>query len=512
VTQPRILIVEDEVIVARNIASRLRELGYVVPTIAASGEEALRRAAELRPDLVLMDIKLRGAMDGIAAAGEIRDQLDIPVVYLTGYADPKTLERAKVTEPFGYILKPFEVRELQSTVEMALYKHALDRRLRLLSAALEAAANAIVITDGMGAIVWANAAFTRLTGYEVAEAMGQNTRLLKSGVHHAEFYAHMWETITAGRIWRGELINRRKDGSLYTEEMTITPVRTGQGAITHYVAVKQDITARKEAEEELRRAKAAAESANRAKSTFLTNMGHEFRTPLNAIIGYSELVEEQLRDEGSTECVADLQHIREAGHQLLALINDILVLSKIEAGRMKLDMIPFEITDLVAEVAQVVAPQAERQGNIVTVNCTEGIGNMRTDRDKLYQLLCRLGDNAAKFTQAGQITFSAEREAADAGDWIVFRVSDTGIGIPSEHLAELFVPFHQVDPSVTRRYGGTGLGLALVHRLGTLMGGEISVESAVGKGSVFAVRLPAGVSGDRRSVTGDPNLQTAGNW
>ena len=502
-TAARILIVEDEVIVAHNIAARLRDLGYAVPATVYSGEEALRRAAELQPDLVLMDIKLRGKIDGVTTAGEIRTRFDIPIVYLTGYADPETLERAKTTEPFGYVLKPFEVRELQSAIEIALYKHTTDRRMRLLSAALEATANAIVITDTTGTIVWANPAFTRLTGYAVAEAIGQNPRLLKSGAHHPEFYGHMWETIEAGRAWRGELINRHKDGSLYTEEMTITPVYNGQGAISHYIAVKQDITARKEVEEELRRAKKAAEAANRAKSTFLSNMGHEFRTPLNAIIGYSKILEEEAQAEERTEQVTDLQRIHTAGHQLLNLINSVLDLSKLEAGRIELDMQTFDVTDLLDQIAQHIAPLAEKGGNKLTVQAHESVAEMRADRDNLYRVLINLGDNAAKFTQAGQITLSATREGSPNGDWIVFHVADTGIGIAPEKLRALFTPFSQADPSASRRYGGTGLGLALSHRLCTLMGGEILVESEVGKGSAFTVRMPAAGNRNRLLDIGD---------
>jgi signal transduction histidine kinase len=301
----------------------------------------------------------------------------------------------------------------------------------------------------------------------------------------------MWDTILAGEVWHAEVVNRRQDGSLYTEEMTITPIKDAEGRVSHFVAIKQDVSERKRVQQELWQAKEAAEVANRAKSTFLSNMSHEFRTPLNAIIGYSEFLQEEAVDLGQEELLPDLARIANAGQQLLTLVNDILDLSKIEAGRMDLHPETFDVEGMVEDVAQAAAGLAAQGNNLLTVDCPGGVGHMRADRYKVHQVLVNLLDNAAKFTQQGQITLHAERRPGPDGDWILFRVADTGVGIPGEQIDKLFEPFDQsvAVPAHGRR--GTGLGLPLCRRLCDLMGGEISVESEPGQGSTFTVRLPA---------------------
>ncbi len=371
---PRILIVEDETIVARDISEQLVELGFQPVGFCSRGEEVLTEATKQRPDLVLMDIHLAGEMDGITAAGLVRDELNVPVVFLTAFAETETFNRAIGSDPFGYIIKPFNQRELRTVIDIALFKHGsqeqqrhsrellqailqtaqdgyaltdaqgrflevnaasekitgytreellqlslpdldadrattdlsaalgriaaagsnrLERRLvrkdgriidlelsaqhlptesgryvffvrditerkaralelELKSAALEAAANAIVITDREGVITWANTAFSTLTGYELSETIGRNPKkLIKSGQHPTEFYREMWEVILAGKVWSGELINRHKSGRLYDESMIITPLRDATGEIKHFIAIKQDISERKAAEAKL---------------------------------------------------------------------------------------------------------------------------------------------------------------------------------------------------------------------------------------------------------------------
>lgn len=374
-SKTRIFVVEDEVIVARDIMQQLGELGYEAVGTCTRGEEALLQVERLRPELVLMDIQLAGATDGIATARLVRERFAVPVVFLTAFAETETLNRAKLSEPFGYILKPFDERELRTVIEIALFKHrsetherrnrellsailqtardgywladiqgrllevnaayeqmsgyaraellgmnitdldaaepaidlaafrerivatqtdrferrhrrkdgriidvevsaqylpdeggrlvcfirditlekAKDRDLELKSAALGAAANAIVITDRRGVIEWANQAFTDLTGYGLGEAIGREPGdLIKSGVHGEDYYQEMWTTILAGKVWRREIVNRNKAGQHYYEEMTITPVRDSSGEVSHFIAIKQDITERKRVLEALR--------------------------------------------------------------------------------------------------------------------------------------------------------------------------------------------------------------------------------------------------------------------
>ncbi len=236
------------------------------------------------------------------------------------------------------------------------------------------------------------------------------------------------------------------------------------------------------------------EVANRHKSEFLASMSHELRTPLNAIIGYSEMLQEEAEDLAQAALVPDLKKINTAGKHLLELINAVLDLSKIEAGKMDLFLERFDVAALVADIAAVVEPLATRNGNRVEVRCSDTAGTMRADLTKVRQALFNLLSNACKFTERGAVTLTADREPGAGGDRIVFAVTDTGIGMTEEQVGRLFQEFAQADAATSRRYGGTGLGLALSRRLCRLMGGDVTVASAPGRGSTFTVRLPAEVS------------------
>jgi GAF domain-containing protein/CheY-like chemotaxis protein len=235
------------------------------------------------------------------------------------------------------------------------------------------------------------------------------------------------------------------------------------------------------------------EAADRHKSEFLANMSHELRTPLNAIIGYSEMLQEDAADLGVEQFTDDLKKINAAGKHLLELINAVLDLSKIEAGKMELYLESFDVATLVRDIAAVIQPLAVKNANRLEVRCPDGIGTMRADLTKVRQALFNLLSNACKFTEQGTVGLTVAREALDGHDWMVFGVSDTGIGMTPEQLAKLFEAFSQADAATTRRYGGTGLGLALSRRLCRMMGGDVTVESESGRGSTFTIRLPAQV-------------------
>ncbi|HEX8429836.1 MAG TPA: response regulator [Longimicrobium sp.] len=253
----------------------------------------------------------------------------------------------------------------------------------------------------------------------------------------------------------------------------------------------EDVTERRRAEEEVAEAREAAEAANRSKSQFLANMSHELRTPLNAILGYSEMLQEEAAEENLESFDVDLGRINSAGKHLLALINDILDLSKIEAGKMELFVERFDLAELVDEVASTVQPMVHKNKNTLKVVRAAGLGEMRADQMKVRQTLYNLLSNAVKFTEGGTITLNADRQLMDGSEWIVFRVADTGIGLSDEQLSKLFLDFSQADASTTRRFGGTGLGLALTRRFCQMMGGDVSVQSVLGEGSVFTIKLPA---------------------
>ncbi len=252
----------------------------------------------------------------------------------------------------------------------------------------------------------------------------------------------------------------------------------------------------------LKSAKDSAEEANRSKSQFLANMSHELRTPLNAVIGYSEmLVEDAEAEGGADERVADLRRIHSAGRHLLALVNDVLDLSKIEAGRMEMAADVIDLRSFLDDVVATVLPLVESNGNALETNCAADLGTMLGDATRLRQIVLNLVGNAAKFTKSGRISLRALRERRPERDWISIAVADTGIGIDEQALAKLFTAFTQADASTASKYGGTGLGLALSQRLAKLMGGGITATSEPGRGSCFTLRLPAARGDDRRTVS-----------
>jgi signal transduction histidine kinase/CheY-like chemotaxis protein len=261
------------------------------------------------------------------------------------------------------------------------------------------------------------------------------------------------------------------------------------------VLAMEDVTERRHAEEEVAKAKETAETANRTKSLFLANMSHELRTPLNAILGYSEMLQEEAVERNlAGEFGTDLEKINGAGKHLLTLINDILDLSKIEAGKMDLYLESFDLTEMIDDVASTIRPMVEKNANTLYIQRAPDLGAMHADQIKVRQALFNLLSNAVKFTHEGNITLEAARQNMDGSEWIVFRVTDTGIGLSSEQIVKLFQDFTQADASTTRKFGGTGLGLVLTRSFCQMMGGDVTAHSVSGTGSIFTIKLPAVVS------------------
>lgn len=254
--------------------------------------------------------------------------------------------------------------------------------------------------------------------------------------------------------------------------------------------LQDEIAERKIIEQDLVNAKVTAEASNQAKSAFLANMSHELRTPLNAIIGYSEMLQEDAQSASQPELVSDLGRIQSAGRHLLALVSDILDLSKIEAGKFEINMEVVQISSIVESVTQTIVPLARKNGNRFTVENSAFAGSISADPTKLYQCLLNLLSNACKFTENGTISLVVEAQNREGRDWICWHVKDTGIGIPESGMGKLFQAFSQVDSSATRKHGGTGLGLAISQRLCRLMGGFITVNSEPGVGTTFTIHLP----------------------
>ena len=343
---------------------------------------------------------------------------------------------------------------------------------------------AVVTLDTGHNIVSCNPAFETLYGYSQAEVIGRNLdELISTDTSRSEAVAITQHVLKEGAV-RSIGRRRRRDGSLVDVEVLGVPVRV-EGRLVGLMGLYHDIS-------ELTQARQAAEGANNAKSQFLASMSHELRTPLNAIIGYSEMLEEEVAELGHPELAPDLQKIQSAGKHLLALINDILDLSKIEAGKTELYLENFDADELVRDVATTIQPLVARNANQLAVRA-EGLGTMHGDQTKIRQMLLNLLSNACKFTERGTITLAADRLGGDPArtpERLRFRVSDSGIGMTPEQMTRIFEAFAQAEASTSRRYGGTGLGLAITKRFATLMGGDVSVESEPGRGSTFTITLP----------------------
>ena len=369
------------------------------------------------------------------------------------------------------------------------YAEETAARLRTLTSAVEQSPASVVITNLQGCIEYVNPGFAQTTGYTPEEAIGANPRILQSGLHPCAFYEKMWKTIVRGAVRRGEICNRKKNGEILWEDATIAPVSDTDGVLTHFVAVKIDVTQRKRADEALTLAKEQAEEASRAKSQFLASMSHELRTPLNGVIGMAELLGNTELDQRQRSFV---DACRSSGKSLLALINDILDFSKIEAGKLELDEHDFHLGRLVEEIVETMAFQAhQKKIQIFSHVAPRACRTLRGDSGRLRQILVNLIGNAIKFTAAGEVTVRVEpAETADDPALFRFRVSDTGIGIPADRMERLFQSFSQADSSTTRKYGGSGLGLAISKALVQLMGGQIGVQSESGRGSTFWFSVP----------------------
>jgi two-component system sensor histidine kinase/response regulator len=347
---------------------------------------------------------------------------------------------------------------------------------------------AVVITDTWGRIEYVNPAFARITGYSPEEVVGLNPRVLKSGAHPPEYYKAMWDVLMAGGVWRDEICNKKKSGELYWEYAEIAPVRDAAGCVTHYVAVKEDMTERRRVAEELRRAKEAAVAANGAKSLFLANMSHEIRTPMNAILGFSQLMRrDPSLNPGQKQ---NLDIVIRSGEHLMELINDILEISKIEAGRVTLNTAAFDLRDMLKTLDPMFRLRAEAKRLKFTVSVADGVPRrIAADEHKLKQVLINLLGNAVKFTQRGSVALAVRiEEDSKGGRRIVAEVTDTGPGISPEDMGLLFRTFEQTR--VGREAAtGTGLGLAISRQYAQLMGGDITVDSRVGEGSVFRFHM-----------------------
>jgi PAS domain S-box-containing protein len=423
---------------------------------------------------------------------------------------------------------------LANALERKRAEEALRQSETKYRSIFENAVEGIFQTTPTGRYLSANPALAEIYGYEscaqmLAELTDINGQLYVDPNRRAEFITQLG---ARHQVSKFESQVYRRDGSSIWISENARSICDESGGVLYYEGTVQDITDRKQAESALQSALEAAESANRAKSTFLANMSHELRTPLNAIIGYSEMLKEEAEELGDEAFVPDLEKIRSAGKHLLAMIDDILDISKIEAGRMELYLETFDIHGLIESAVATARPLIEKNGNTLEVYFPDNLDTMHADMTKVRQVLLNLLSNAAKFTQNGKIAIGVERikneqlkminqeESSQIlisnSDFLSFRVADTGIGMTKEQLQRVFQPFTQADASTTRNYGGTGLGLAISQRFCQMMGGSIEVNSSLGAGTTFTVLLPSAIQqpeianpvGDSTSSAGAPAVGT----
>jgi nitrogen fixation negative regulator NifL len=623
----RILFIEDNPADHELAERALRREGITFESRREQDAAGVTAAlAEFPPDIVVSDFSLPD-FDGIGALRLCRQLAPgVPFLLLTAVLDDEAAGACIRAGADDYVLKqnmahlPFALKNSLDRATARRAQAEAKEMLEVVSRAVEQSPASIMITDSEGTIQYVNPRFTAVTGYTAEEALGRNPRILNSGSQARQFYEEMWKTISSGKDWYGAFENRKKNGEVYPESVSISPIRDAEGKITHYVAVKEDVTARRRAEDtakrrgmlleqiirtipdrvyfkdrdgrftkvnesvvqdlgvksedealgrpasdffhgeyaeqvmkedrfvietgeslvgaeeslqmpdgtmrwfsstkvairdshgaitglmgisrditDMKRTEARlrdamtaaselakrAEAASQAKSEFLANMSHEIRTPMNGVIGMTDLLLDSKLDPEQHEYAAA---IRSCGESLLSLINDILDLSKVEAGKLVLESVDFAIRPTVQETVEVLAFEAQAKGLEIACHVAGDVPEaVRGDPGRLRQVLSNLIANAIKFTPRGAVTVRVESASNDGAQAIVrLSVTDTGIGIAPEKHEMIFSKFTQADASTTREFGGSGLGLAISRELVHVFGGEIGVTSAPGKGSTFS--------------------------
>jgi hypothetical protein len=528
----KILIVEDESIVALNIKNRLEELGYAVVAMLNSGEAALQVVANNRPDLVLMDIKLKGTVDGIEAAALIRSRFQIPVVYLTAYSDEETVDRAKFTEPYGYILKPFEARDLCTTIEVSLHKHRMERQLRereqWLATTLKSIGDAVITTDSQGSITFMNPVAEALTCWKQEEVLGSNLAQVFQTINEKTrqvvenpAVVALREGVTVGLENHTLLIT--KDGNEVPIDDSAAPIKNDVGNILGAVLVFHDVTEqqqikailertneeleirvaestaqlrqaneqlraeiaqRKHLESELLLALEKERELNELKSRIVATVSHEYRTPLTTILSSTEMLQQYSSRWTEERKEKHFQRIHASVKYLTKLVNDVLFVNQAEAESLEFNPVPLDVEQVASGLVEEFHLQAAGQRTI-NFECQGVSTNPVLDERLIESMLRNLLSNGIKYSPPGSqvlLELVFERDA------VVFRVSDQGIGIPSADQTKLFNAFFRGSNVGTT--AGVGLGLLIVKECVDLHGGEILVESEVGVGTKFTVTLP----------------------
>ncbi|MEI6433691.1 MAG: ATP-binding protein [Bacteroidota bacterium] len=488
-----ILCLEDNPDDAELVRYRLKKEGYKMQfVIVSTKKEYLDKINAVTFDLILCDYNLPG-YSGMTALQHARQICpDVPFICVSGTIGEYLAVELLKQGASDYVMKdqldklPFAVRRALKEVQEQTARHNAENELRKLSQAVQQSPVSIIITNEHGEIEYVNPKTTELTGYSSEELIGKKPRIFSSGEKPEEDYQNLWKTVSSGSEWRGEFHNKKKNGELYWEAASISPILDHEGKITNYLAVKENITERKEFIIELVKAKAKAESGDRLKTAFMNNISHEIRTPLNHILGFGQMViEPNLSQEEKKECF----EILNAGcDRLMNTINDYMDISLITSGNMEVHKRLFALRNLLEEIYDkfLKIAQTNRLALSIQTQTAENILQINSDQDLLRKALRHLLNNAIKFTKEGSVSFGFERKGSE----LEFFVIDTGVGINTDVQAHIFDKFTQENASNTRGYEGSGLGLSIVRGIVELLGGRIWLKSAKGEGSSFFFSIP----------------------
>ena len=396
--------------------------------------------------------------------------------------------------PFSELTRYFEARIAPCGIDqtVTIVREITDRmeaesQLTLQSAALEAAANSIAILDRVGNIIWVNPAYTELTGYSFTEVFGKNVRDVDAAIDQQDILDSMWKTIEAGRVWHGELLMRKKDGSTYYEEQTVTPVRDSAGDVTHFITIKSDISERKKIEQSLIQAKESVEAADKLKDAFIANISHGIRTPLYIMIGYLNHISSELKSTLTQEQDKYFGFVFESADRLTKSIDLILDISRLQTGNIEFQDVEISLRRIIEDQILEVKPMAAKKNLALTFDNQLGDVRVRADEGFLAKSIHSLMENAVKFTRKGYV--EVRLYPRDTGE-ISIDVEDTGVGISEDYQSKMFQISTPSNDAAGHAFEGVGLGLALVRRYLEQLGGRITIKSARGVGSIFTITLP----------------------
>ena len=363
-----------------------------------------------------------------------------------------------------------------------------NENLRKISSAVEQSPSSIIITDLSGSIEYVNPKFTEVTGYTFNEAFGQNPRVLKSGRQTKAFYQNMWNALTSGNEWKGEFHNKKKSGDLFWERASISPIKNDAGRITHFLAVKEDITEWKNIQEELIRSKEEAVEASKLKSSLLANMSHEFRTPLNGVLGFAQLLKEEIADSDQLDMI---DKIIQSGRRLMNTLNSVLMLTELENNNYLINKSEIDLAVLCKQLKMFFTKPVQNKSLDFILDLKEENISIISDENLLTRVISSFIENAIKYTQAGGIKIELTSSYQEDGKkYAIINIIDTGIGIRTEDHNLIFREFKQLSEGFRRDFEGLGLGLTIANKITTLIGGKITLQSELGKGSKFTLMLP----------------------